>query len=65
MTIDIGLTEKEKEMLFNQMFRHLEKNVDWDYFCDYYGTEERDLMHKAYDKMMRAVFGSTYYGRKR
>jgi len=58
VTIDIGLTDEEKSVLFGGLFRHIERNVETYLFCS---EENIETFESGYKKLMKAIFGSTYY----
>lgn len=52
------LTQHEKDLLLNGLFRHIERNVDPECYCS---EEDLPEMEEAYKKLMKQVFGRTYY----
>lgn len=51
---------EDKQYLFDNLFRHIERNVDFD-SC--FPDAERGK--KVYDEFMFLYFGDTYYGKRR
>lgn len=51
---------EDKQYLFDNLFRHIEKNVDLDSCFD---DPQRGF--QAYIEFMTEVFGDTYYGNKK
>ena len=55
MVVDLGLTPKEKQIVFERLGRIAKGNIEWDAFL---GAETE--VTKVWDKFMTAIFGADW-----